>query len=213
MSGEQDYGGFLKFKAVTNRQTYLNILYHLLSFPTGLIYFIFIVTFLSVGIGLVVVWIGIPILIGLLAAVYGLSTFERFMAIKMLGVDIPSRRKQKAAEGLWNKVKALISNPETWKGMLYLLIKFPLGIISFSITVGLIAASVGLAATPILSAFHRTDWGVWSERLYSSPVAVIATCVLGVILAFLTLHILNGAAKLYAKLAKILLGSPPAGET
>ena len=83
--------GFLNFQAVVNGQTYLNILYHLISFPLGLFYFIFLVTGISLGLGLLIVWIGVPLLIGVLAASRGLSAFERLLSVNMLGSDIAPR--------------------------------------------------------------------------------------------------------------------------
>ena len=44
------------FSVVVRPQTYLNIFYLLLSFPLGIAYFVFLVTGLSVGFGLLIIW-------------------------------------------------------------------------------------------------------------------------------------------------------------
>ena len=55
------------FNVVKRPQTYVNVFYLLLSFPLGIAYFVFLVTGLSVGFGLVVIWVGVPILALVLA--------------------------------------------------------------------------------------------------------------------------------------------------
>jgi hypothetical protein len=49
----------------------------LLSFPLGIFYFVFLVTGFSLGFGLLITLMGIPILVGMVAASYGLGEFER----------------------------------------------------------------------------------------------------------------------------------------
>ena len=65
------------FGVVVRLQTYLNLLYLFIAFPLGLAYFIFLVTGLSVGISLVIIWVGLPILLFMLAAWWVLAIFER----------------------------------------------------------------------------------------------------------------------------------------
>ena len=47
------------FGPATERQTYLNLLYLLLAFPLGIAYFVFLITGVSVGAGLLVVFINV----------------------------------------------------------------------------------------------------------------------------------------------------------
>ncbi len=54
-------------------QTYLNLLYLLLAFPLGLAYFVFLVTGLSLGFGLIITLAGIPILVLMLVAIWALA--------------------------------------------------------------------------------------------------------------------------------------------
>jgi hypothetical protein len=49
-------------------QTYLNLLYLLLAFPLGLFYFVLLVTGFSLGFGLLILWVGVIILVGMLVA-------------------------------------------------------------------------------------------------------------------------------------------------
>jgi hypothetical protein len=72
------------FGVIVKLETYLGLIYLFLAFPLGLSYFIFLVTGLSLGISLLIIWVGLLILLLVFAAVWGLSAFERLMAIWFL---------------------------------------------------------------------------------------------------------------------------------
>ena len=57
----------LFFTVALKAQTYLNLLYLLLSFPLGAAYFIFLTTSLVFGISLIFVFVGFLIFIALMA--------------------------------------------------------------------------------------------------------------------------------------------------
>ena len=65
-------------------RTYLNMLYLFLTFPLGIIYFVILVTLLSAGVPLIIVWIGLLILLGMFALWYFFVVFERKLAIWLL---------------------------------------------------------------------------------------------------------------------------------
>ncbi|MCK5645321.1 MAG: sensor domain-containing protein, partial [Anaerolineales bacterium] len=69
------------FKVVLSKQAYLNLLYLLAAFPLGIFYFVFLISGLSTGISLVIIWVGIPILLLVGIAWWGLANLERIMAI------------------------------------------------------------------------------------------------------------------------------------
>src|SRR6185295_17104809 len=197
------------FTAPFRLRTYTNVLYLLLAFPLGLIYFVFLAVGLSTGFGLVVVWIGIPILAMVFAGSWGLAALERQLAIHGLGATVPPMALAPATEmGFWQRVGAFFSNPVTWKGMAFLLLKFPLGIVSFIAVVTMLATSAGFMLAPLawfLGDFN-TDilYDVW---FVDSPAAALAVGLLGVGFLFVSLNLLNGLALLWRGTATLLLGS------
>ena len=48
---------------VADPQSYLNISYLLLGLPLGVAYFVILVAGISIGFGLLTIWVGIPILV------------------------------------------------------------------------------------------------------------------------------------------------------
>jgi hypothetical protein len=145
--------GFLTkyFGVVANEETYLNLMYLLLAFPLGVVYFTFLVTGLSLGLGTVIIWIGIPILLAVFAASWGLAAFERMLAMLLLREEIPPMSPVKhTSESAWEKVKAHLGNRVTWTGLLYLILKFPVATFFFVVAVTLLATTIGMLITPFL---------------------------------------------------------------
>ncbi|MEN6410696.1 MAG: sensor domain-containing protein [Anaerolineaceae bacterium] len=193
------------FGVIAQGQTYLNLIYLLLAFPLGLFYFIFLVTGLSLGVGLFILWIGILILVGMFAAWVGLAYFERWQAIKLLHVDIPPMmHKSTHSMNLWEKFKTYISDSGTWKGLLYLFLKFPMGIVSFVVVVTLISLSGGLILTPVLYPYGYVQFGGWE---LGSMTEAVGVSLLGMLILFASLHVFNGLAYISGQLARVLLGS------
>ena len=79
------------FGVVRRPETWLGILFDWLAFPLGLFYFVFLVTGLSLGVGLVVVWVGIPILLVVAGAWWLFGAFERLQARYLLRAGVPPR--------------------------------------------------------------------------------------------------------------------------
>ncbi len=70
-------------------QTWLNMGYVLLAFPTGLAYFVVLVVGMASGVALAVVIVGLGILLLTLAAWRFMAGVERGLARTLLGVPIP----------------------------------------------------------------------------------------------------------------------------
>ncbi len=198
------------FGVAIQGQTYLNLLYLLLAFPLGIFYFVLLVTGFSLGLGLLILWIGAFILAGMFVAWWACAVFERQLAIWLLREEIPPMtRRSPTGQSAWEQVKAHLSNPVTWKSLLYLLAKFPLGIFTFVVLVTLLALAMVLIAAPAAYPFFPlqiTFWGnaAWiADTLWESILAFFV----GVALLFPTLHILNALAWVSGRFARLMLGN------
>ena len=192
------------FGVVAEPQSYLNIVYLLLAFPLGTFYFVFLVTGLSLGFGLIITLVGIPILLLVLSGSWVLCRFERQVAITLLNEDIPLSVSRPASGGLWSRVKALLKDRVTWTGVLYLFLKFPLGIVTFTIAVTLIAVTVGFLAAPTyMWTSDSLVWGSWSFDPF--PWSWILT-IIGIPMVFISLHLLNATAVVFGRMTRVMLG-------
>ena len=137
------------FGVVARPQTWLGILFQWLAFPLGLFYFVFLTTGLSLGIGLVVIWVGVPILLVVAGAWWLFGAFERVQARYLLGAEVPpAPREWEKAEGVWAKLKAHFGSGATWKDLLYLLAKLAFGIVSFTLLVTAVSMVFWFMAIP-----------------------------------------------------------------
>lgn len=212
-TGENVFKRF--FGVIARGQTYLNLLHVLLAFPLGLFYFVFLVTGLSVGIGTIIVWVGLVILALVMAAWWLFILFERQLAVGLLRVEMdpletPNTRE---AQTTWKKIGAYLGNPVTWKGLLYLFLKFPLGLAIFIVSTVAISLTAYFITAPLTYQFINPEvWFTFNTfwRIDTLSDAMIAL-VIGAVLLFVTLHLVNGMAWISGWLAKVLLGNPVRG--
>ncbi|MDG6243298.1 MAG: sensor domain-containing protein [Methanolobus sp.] len=187
-------------KVVFEKQTYMNILYLLFSFPLGTAYFIFLVTGLSLGFGLLIIWIGIPVLVLLFLSWWEIASFERQMAIWLLGIDIlPMSLKPVGEKSILGRIVSRIKSPVTWKSLLFLLVKFPLGIFSLVTMAFLSVLTLWLIMNPVVYILGNSPAGTFQEALLLS--------ISGIFVGIASLHVLNLLASLSGAFAKKMLGS------
>ena len=101
------------FGAIIDPQSYINIIYLLIALPLGTFYFVFLVTGLSLGFGLIITLLGIPVLLFVLGGSSVLCRVERYIAINLLKEDIPAASTQPTPQGLWLRVKTHLTNKAT----------------------------------------------------------------------------------------------------
>jgi hypothetical protein len=141
-----------------------------------------------------------------------MSALERRMAIGLLGAEVPpmAGAPSAAAVGFWQRLRTFLSNPVTWKGMAYLLLKLPLGIVSFVALVTSFAVSLSLLLMPVLwpLADMSLNFDVDDVILQPATFGGALFCgLVGAILLLVTLNLMNGLAAVWRELATAMLGS------
>ena len=193
------------FAVLREKQTYLNLIYLLLAFPLGIAYFIISVTGLSLGVGLLIVWVGLLVLLALFVGWWGLAALERQLAIHLLGEEIAPMSSPVTIKGsLWERTKAHFTNPLTWKSSLYLLLKFPLGIASFVATVTVLSVCGGLIFAPLF--YHTGDISIFSWHINTFVESVMATGI-GLLITPFAFQLLNKGAQLSGQFARFMLSN------
>lgn len=195
-------------------QTWSNLLYLALSFPLGLAYFLFLVIGLSLGFSLTIVWVGLPILALVLAGSWGFAALERQLAIRLLRAEVPPMAPRAAVSGtapsLWQRLKDTLANPVTWKGMSFLAVKFPLGLVTFVALVTLLSVSVAFLAIPFVYQWEPPQIFVWEDSAWVVDTLgeALACSVFGLGLLWASLNLLNLLAAGWQWISRLLLGSP-----
>jgi hypothetical protein len=107
------------------------------DFWFGLAYFIFIVGGFALALSLSLVLIGIPLLLFMLATTRTLALMDRRVMAEILGVEAPADFDDVDLRGanLGERLGMLLGSGATWRSALYLLAKFPIGILTFMLSI------------------------------------------------------------------------------
>ncbi|MEO3974302.1 sensor domain-containing protein [Streptomyces sp. CAU 1734] len=120
-----------------DRRTWKEIAHLLINLPVALIGFVYVAFTISVGAGLSVTVIGLPLLAFGLAGVRMLGRWERARARAMLGVRIdepsPPLGSRPLRKGFLHWVRRSLLDPVAWRTALYCFIRLPWGVLTFGV--------------------------------------------------------------------------------
>lgn len=183
------------------------LLYLIFALGTGIIYFTWVVTGVSVSAGMLVLIIGIPLALLLLLSVRGIGLVEGRIVEALLGIRMPRRALFSRRDlSFWQKLKGLLSQRQTWTSMVYMFMQLPLGIIYFSVIVTLISVSFWLIGQPVWGLAFDMPFFTDGYYGYYTPVWVMPFSIIGgALLLTATMHIVKFAGKLHGIWAKSML--------
>jgi hypothetical protein len=193
---------------IAEAQTYKNLLYLLLAFPLGMVYFVLLTVGLSLGLALSVIVVGIGILLGTVISIRFVASFERWLANTLLGTDIVDPSDVEQSEGLVDTVKSYLQASSTWKGLGFAFVKFWVGIASFVLLLVFLGVAVELLLLPLFPggalniSINSTEVASYFDTTTQRALAVPAGAVLFVV----ALNVLNAFARVNASIATSLLG-------
>lgn len=190
------------FAPVVWWRTYARLLYLLLALPLGVLYFTLYVTGLSLGIGLLILSIGAVILVALLLAARPIAHFERMLAVGLVGEPIPPiPAPRTAGPGFWKWLAGTASDSVTWKTLAFALLRFPLGLVSWVLVVVLVSFALGLIAAPVIEPLGGDiDFVFWEP---TTAAELGAVSLIGLAAFVVVVHIVNGLAVAWGKLARM----------
>jgi signal transduction histidine kinase len=124
------------------------------GFPLNLTTFVTIMIFLWVGIGTVVIWIGIALMMITTAMVYGFAELNRKWIRATLGVDIPTPRVERAGTA-FQRWRQQLTDAQTWRNLGYLMIAFPLSVVEFGLALaGVVLLPIAIWVLPFIASLH-----------------------------------------------------------
>lgn len=166
--------------------------YGLLGLPFGVGWFIVFVTTMSVSFSLLIVVIGFGLMSLALRFAGVAADVERWMVRELLGVEIPAASRLAPSEGALAGMRDPIRDPSYWRELMYLLLRFPSGIIGFVITVAVWLFPVWALSTLFWGWFVFGSWtllilifGIASLAL--GPMLIIGFTEVQILLAQLLL--------------------------
>lgn len=187
-------------------QTYRNLAYLLLAFPLGIVYFTVFWGGGAAGLATVPILVGVPVLVALLAVATTLADLESRLAAGLLGADVSAGATRPGDETLGEYVQRIALDPRSYLAVGYLLSKFVIGLVAFVALVTSATLSATLVLAPALYQRPGIAYQFGARSVETLPVA-LGLSVTGVLLALVSLHLLNGAAWLVGEYTEVMLGS------
>ncbi|WP_323675416.1 sensor domain-containing protein [Halorubellus sp. PRR65] len=146
-------------------RTYLNLCYLCLAFPLGIAYLVFVTVGLSLGVGLAVVVVGVPIFLLTVVGALVAGSVERVLARYLLDLDLGSRALP--ADGpLRDRLVAVLTDASTWKTVVYLPSKLAFGTLGFALATTVLTTGVSMLLVPL---YHREP-GLYVGVVTDRPV-------------------------------------------
>jgi hypothetical protein len=206
------------------RETYANLAYLLTRFPLGIAYFTALVTGLGVGIGLLPVIVGIPILASVLALGGYIGVVEAALLRRLRGRDVSVTTPDPTELSITDYLKTVVTTPRN-----YLLVAF--GFVSFVVGIHLfvgitVVFSLGFAL--LITPFVYWIPGAYDFKLPRGTIEVgsvsidgssvvgasintlpeaLAASAVGVIVCLAGFHAVNLSARVLARLTERTLTS------
>ncbi len=196
---------------VADRQAYKNLCYVVLAGPLGMAYYAFVTMGLVVGAVLSPVGIGLVVLSVTLLVTRLVAGVERWLANALLGLELRTDGADVAsARGVRARIGAYLEAASTWRGLGFLMVKFPLGVVAIVLLIPLLTA-LSLVSAPLRYPYAPELVTVNDEPIAWSietlPEAVLAVAV-AVAIGVLVLHLSNAFAYVARQMATALLDEP-----
>ncbi|MFD7744711.1 sensor histidine kinase [Streptomyces sp. NPDC059698] len=203
-------------RAPLEARAWRELLYTLLSFPLSVVMFSFSITMVSMGAGLLVTFIGIPVLAAGLAVCRGFGVLERHRARGLLGVEVGDpERVQGKTGGPMAWMGAILKSGVSWRHLLYTLLHFPWSTFTFVVAITLWSTGLTTLTYPLWFWLFPVFGGQGGLQLYGddthreyldSPFELAVAGGVGLVLVMVTPWIVRGLLSVDRLMVTGLLG-------
>ncbi|MDD5039711.1 MAG: sensor domain-containing protein [Patescibacteria group bacterium] len=195
------------FYIFSDPRAWSGLLYGIFSLITGIIYFTWAVTGVSLSLGLIILIIGLPVTGLFLLSVKGISFVEGRIVEGLLGIRMPRKSQSNDMHlSMWGRFKSLFTDSKIWLSVLYMILMLPLGVIYFSVYVTLFTVSLSIIVSPLVRIFYDAAIIETAHASYTIPPYLFPlTLVIGVIMLATTLHLAKKIGGWHGLLAKSML--------
>jgi uncharacterized membrane protein len=209
------------FRVYLDPRAYTSLFYMLLALATGIVYFTFVVTGLSLSAGFAVLVIGIPFFLAFIGIARVIALGEGRLLEAVTGERMPRRPVHPGpAAHWWDRIIGMLKDVRTWTTLAYLALMLPLGIIYFTVAICGIAIIAGFIGAPLILVAERLGWIGAQYHLSVGPdgffwsahqgLAAVLLFVTGIFIGTLVMHLARATVRAHARMAKFLLAVPSA---
>ncbi|MFE2679066.1 sensor histidine kinase [Streptomyces hygroscopicus] len=207
-------------RAPFQARVWREFLYVVTSLPMAILTFAYAVVTMALGVGLLITFLGVPVLGAALAGCRALGVVERARARALLGLAVAEPEPVLAGAGRRGPVAwvgALLRSGTSWRHVIYALIHLPWAVFSFVFAVVFTVSGWGFATYPLWRwVFPRylhepgleifVDDGRGLHFYLDTPFETVATCAVGVLLLLLTPWVMRALTSVDRLMVAGLLG-------
>lgn len=119
--------------------------YSLTALPLGILTFAVVVTGISAGVGLVVIWVGLPVLVGtvLLSRVFAHLERLRLRTLQDREAPLPTYLRARPEDSVLRRLLTPLRDPQSWFDTIWGIVGFVTGLVAFVFTVTWWSAAAG----------------------------------------------------------------------
>ncbi|MFE3034377.1 sensor histidine kinase [Streptomyces canus] len=190
--------------------------YVLLSLPISIVMFTYAVTMISLGAGLLVTFLGIPVFAAGLAGCRGLGAVERARARGLLGLEVGDPEPLRVrSSGFMAWIGAVLKSGTSWRTLLYSVVHLPWAVFSFAVAVNFWMYGWALLTYPlwfwIFPAYLGQDglqlYGDETHHIYlNNPFEIGVTALVGLLFTLATPWIVRALTTVDRVMVHGLLG-------
>ena len=188
--------------------------YLLLSWPLLLTGFIVTITLVALGVGLSIIWVGLPILVAGLSVARGFATIERRAGAALTGRPVTEGHYASEGTGL-KRILRPITDPQSWLDVLWLFVGLIVSCLTWSLAltwlVGAAATVLAPVSTLVVSGVLPNEDVNGLGELLGVPFPlmfdVVSQFVVGLGFALTAPWVLRGLSTLQSGLADLVLNT------
>ncbi|MFI9809409.1 sensor histidine kinase [Streptomyces sp. NPDC052301] len=193
--------------------------YVLLGLPIATVLFSWTVTMVSLGAGLLVTFLGVPVLAAALASCRGFGSLERARARGLLRLEVAEPeplRMSKPGALAW--MGAVLKSGASWRSLLYALLQFPWAVFSFSVAVTFWSFGWTMLTYPLWFWVFPMYGGQGGLQLYGdehhriyldNPFEITVTALVGLLFTLATPWLIRALTTVDGLMVRGLLGPSP----
>ncbi|WP_103760410.1 sensor histidine kinase [Streptomyces sp. SM10] len=202
-------------RAPVEARAWRELAYVVLSLPISVALFTFAVTMTALGLGMLITFLGIPILAAGLVVCRGFGVVERGRARGLLKLDIADPAPVRGKGGLMSWVGAVLKSGVSWRHLLYAVLHMPWATFAFTVAVTFWTYGWAAFTYPLWRWVFPAYAGIGGIQLYGdrthqvyldSPTEIAVTSALGLAVVLVTPWIVRGLVSVDRVMVLGLLG-------
>jgi signal transduction histidine kinase len=206
-------------RAPLEGRTWREFLYLLLSLPMAVLTFTYAVTMTSLGAGLLITFLGVPVLAAALLGARALGVVERARARGLLRLEIAEPEPVRPAKGRSGPMAwmgALLKSGTSWRHLLYAVLHLPWAVAAFAVSLTLWALGWLVFLYPVYAWMYPAYWDQPGIQLYGdsdgkafyldNPFEIGVSSAAGLVVVLATPWVIRGMAYVDRLLVHGLLG-------